>query len=67
MHKSLIRKREDYHLDHHENTSKIEYDFPKLDERGIKRVKIKFREKALKENRREIGRISSYKDYLNLL
>lgn len=53
-HKSFIKRREGYHHGYHENESKPEYDFPEIAGGELKRTKVKFRKRALRENRREI-------------
>lgn len=53
-HKSFHEKKDEFQYKHRKDSSKIEYDFPKLDAGELKREKVKFRKKSLKENRKDI-------------
>ncbi|MDP2060008.1 MAG: hypothetical protein U1C58_12585 [Flavobacteriaceae bacterium] len=53
-HKSFHEKKDDFQYKHHENESKVDFDFPKLTADELKRKNAKFKKKALKENKKEI-------------
>ncbi len=52
--KNFIKRREGHHHGYHETETKPEYDFPEIAGSELKRTKVKFRKRALTENRREI-------------